>query len=430
MHELRVHPAPQPRLQALHVRLARGPELNVHELAALLEHDLLGLVRRGDQRPDEEAADQHGRDGDLPRETQEEPRVVDPQQRQLLLVSSRDRGRHRVPAPQRVRRGVQRVPVPVLPLSKPRVIVPSGDFRVLEIVQRLELDVPVPPVDVRERVVHVVLVLPPLRAEPVREGSEPAHHRAPLPAAVDVIVREPPGLLHPEAQRQRREDRVRPREEPPERVQTEHLAQDARFLERIPREPPLVLELLPQRREVCVRVTRLGLDRVVRIAHDRRRGNLASSLLLLLLFLLLLRAVAPRQHREPPRREVVAVRAVRVQRVEDVRRVAPVHERDEERSAGVRLRPARAVVPLAVDPQSQRALRLLLLRGRGVRGGRVRDRGLERAQERGMRRHRRSATERDRSATHHDPVVAGRRRGSGDGGRDGGAARRGGRAGE
>ena len=84
----------------------------------------------------------------------------------------------------------------MLPFPHRRVVRPVRHRRVLQKVKRLQLNVAVPAVDVRERVVHVVLVLPPLRAEAVGEGAEVPHHAAPLPAAVDVVVRQPPGLLH------------------------------------------------------------------------------------------------------------------------------------------------------------------------------------------------------------------------------------------
>ena len=60
VNELRVHPAPQPSLQPVHVSLPRAPELDIHELASLLEHDLLGLVRRRHQRAHQEPAQQDG----------------------------------------------------------------------------------------------------------------------------------------------------------------------------------------------------------------------------------------------------------------------------------------------------------------------------------------------------------------------------------
>ena len=159
-------------------------------------------------------------------------------------------------APEDVGERVERVPVPVLPPAEARVIGPPRHLGRLEEIEGLELDVPVPPVDVGERVVHVVLVLPPLGAETVRQRAEPAHHRAPLAAAVDVIVREPTSLLHPEADGTRREDRMRVGQEPTDRVQPEGGTQHRRLLQGIAPEPSLVVELFPERRKRRVRVAR------------------------------------------------------------------------------------------------------------------------------------------------------------------------------
>mmetsp|Transcript_7372 Transcript_7372/g.29042 ORF Transcript_7372/g.29042 Transcript_7372/m.29042 type:complete len:539 (-) Transcript_7372:2-1618(-) len=358
--ELRVHPAPQPSLQPVHVSLPRAPELDVHELASLLEHDLLGLVRRRHQRAHQEPAQQDGRDGHAERQAAEEPSVVHGEQGELLLILALDRGRERVAAPEDVGERVERVSVPVLPPAEARVVGPPRHLGRLEEIEGLELDVPVPPVDVGERVVHVVLVLPPLGAETVRQRSEPAHHRAPLAAAVDVVVREPTSLLHPEADGTRREDRMRVGQEPPDRVQPQRGTQHRRLLQRIAPEPPLVVELFPERRERRIRVARevvvgvepgVGREDAVRGGYaGRYAGRFVSHPRIVLLL------VGPQtrgEHGESPGGGVVAVGSVRVQRVEDVGGVAAIHEGDEERASGVRPRPAGAVVPDAVDAEPQ-----------------------------------------------------------------------------
>ena len=245
VHQLGVHAAPQPSLHAVHVSLARAPELDVNELASLLVHDLLRLVRRRDQRAHEESTEEHRGNRHAQRKATEEPAVMNREQRQLLLILALDRGRERVTAPEDVGHGVERVAVPVLPLAEARVIGPPRELGGLEKVEGLELDVAVAPVDVGERVVHVVLVLPPLGAEPVRERAEPAHRRAPLAAAVDVVVRQPPGLLHPDPDGHRRQDGMRVGKEPTDRVQTERGPEHRGFFQRIAPEPALVLELFP-----------------------------------------------------------------------------------------------------------------------------------------------------------------------------------------
>ena len=160
MNQLRVHAAPEPSLEGiLHIGFASTSELNIHERSVLV-HDFLTLMCRRHQRADQEAADEHGPDGDAQGKSTKEPRVVRGEQYKLRLVLASPRTRDAVTPPKNVRHRVKRVAVDVLILAKPAIRASTGLGR-RQIIERFEFDVTVFTVDVREGVMHVVFVGPP-----------------------------------------------------------------------------------------------------------------------------------------------------------------------------------------------------------------------------------------------------------------------------
>ena len=347
--QLRVHAAPDPGFErAEHrVRVAGGSELTLHVLRTLaVLHDLLALVRRRHQARDDEPGEKDAADGNLPGHARREPEVVDAEEHELLLVLALPRALDAVEPPEPEHDRQEGVPVDVL-------VLPQGVVGAARLAggpqeeEGLHHHVVVEVLLVGERVVHGVLLRPPLDRMPVEQRGHVPQRVAQGTAAVHVVVAQPARLHHTEAEQQGREPRVGVREELTGGVQTGHLDERPRLLEHVALEEAVRLELTPELAEV----------------HGRRVLARGRSLVLLLGG-----SVALGELGEPVGGLAAAVGPVGVEGVEGVGGVAAVEEPYPALTAGVSLGPSACVVPLIVDLDAHGLTLGLVVGGHRVRG--------------------------------------------------------------
>mmetsp|Transcript_6877 Transcript_6877/g.28475 ORF Transcript_6877/g.28475 Transcript_6877/m.28475 type:complete len:244 (+) Transcript_6877:424-1155(+) len=243
MLQLRVHATPDPGFErAEHrVRVARGSELTLHVLCTLaVLHDLLALVRRRHQTRDDETGEEDAADGDLPGHARREPEVVDAEEHEFLLVLALPRALGAVESPEPEHDGQERVPVDVLVLPH-RAVWAAGLAGGPQEEEGLHHHIVVQVLLVGERVVHGVLLRPPLHAVPVEERGHVPHRVAQGTAAVDVVVTQPASLHHTQTEEDGGEPGVGVREELTRDVQTSHLHERPRLLEHVALEEAVVL---------------------------------------------------------------------------------------------------------------------------------------------------------------------------------------------
>eukprot|EP00959_Pyramimonas_sp_CCMP1952_P002215 45861-Pyramimonas_sp.AAC.1 len=165
----------------------------------------------------------------------------------------------------------------------------------------------------------------------VKHSAKPAHRLAPRPTPVNVVVREPAGLLHAQSQNYRRQhgmfvgDDGADRVECKNRPEGQHLLQDAAF------EEALLLELHPELLEGAVSVK---FDLLGELELVRGRGSALWQL------------------GETIGGNGGPVGAVAMERIEHPSGIAPVKPLNPTSTAGVSQRPSTAVVPFPIDAQA------------------------------------------------------------------------------
>ena len=175
--ELRVHTAPDPGFERTKYSFSVSgrSKLAIDVFTSVGGiHDLLRLMRRADQRADDKTAQRDGADRDLPRHARRQPDVVQTNENDFLPPLFSPRNFDRVRSPEPVHDGQQRVAVDVLPLAQGRVW-STGLFRVSEIEKWFHHDITVHVLFVRKRVMHGVLLRPPLNRVAVQQSRHVSH---------------------------------------------------------------------------------------------------------------------------------------------------------------------------------------------------------------------------------------------------------------
>ena len=228
--KLILHSTPEPfHEEVITASVARGEKLCFHEGAIGVEEHLFALMGGGDDAGDQKTAEKNRAERYGPTES-EQPQIVQRDEHPFSILRGAPGMLQRLPTPAEIQQRVHRDEVEVLIGAKPDVVFSGGEKEMKDgIIGNVGINADV----IRVHVVSVVLVRPPTATEPIdrtrHHATHPFHPRA---SAMSIVMSDPTGLLHSQANGHDRQE-IRPEIEMTDHSQCTQRV-DRRMIEEFP----------------------------------------------------------------------------------------------------------------------------------------------------------------------------------------------------